>query len=308
MKIMKLTDIGSRPEDVAPYIADDDWIMQQKLDGARMQAIYMETPEEAVGTWTFTNDGVAPIKFAAALLVLPQLEAELEKWRQATAPGANQITFDGELIIETGTYHIFDVLEWHDWAARQQLITPEHSLAGRIAFLHGLGLEASWRPHVKLSPTAWTSDEKAAMWAAVQEAGVEGAVSKHLHSTYLPGARTKQWLKHKLVKDADVVVLNATRTFKPNGVVEKGSAVFGVYVGDKLKKIGAASLIGKDLTISRGDVVKIAYLYLGENGSPVQPRIIEKRDDKLPEECTWEQFPPYTRAIAWQAAAEKEAH
>jgi ATP-dependent DNA ligase len=148
---------------------------------------------------------------------------------------------------------------------------------------------------VKVTPTYYSVEEKELFWERVKFSGVEGAVSKHLDSHYLPGMRSKQWVKHKLVKAAEAVVMKAERTFKPNStVVHKGSADLGVYRDGQLVKIGSASLIGKDLTIEPGDVVEFEYLYF-TGSAPIQPRITRKRFDKEPEECTFEQFPAYTR-------------
>lgn len=68
--------------------------------------------------------------------------------------------------------------------------------------------------------------------------------------------------------------------------------------------VGAASLIGKDLTIEDGDVVEVLYLYATEDQQVIQPRIVRKRTDKTPAECDLEQFPPYTRALAWVGSTE----
>jgi ATP-dependent DNA ligase len=61
-------------------------------------------------------------------------------------------------------------------------------------------------------------------------------------------------------------------------------------------QVGAASLIGKDLTIDVGDVVEVAYLYWG-GGALVQPRILRKRlpEEKLPDDCHMDQVPAYSR-------------
>ena len=69
-------------------------------------------------------------------------------------------------------------------------------------------------------------------------------------------------------------------------------------------KLCSSSLIGKDLSIEIGDVVEVSYLYREPGGSIVQPRIMRKRwdsrsqsGDKRPEECTDDQFKPYSREV-----------
>lgn len=289
--IMKLTDVGSSPAEVESYLADPAFLLQQKFDGTRIQAQW----DPARGSIFFSNDGVKAVTHAAAKLKLPALEAELMTVFQGLKV---PVTLEGELLIRTGEFPVWDLLvgddpnRWHDTDCRIRLL--EDLLGSRSQEL------------VTVSPTAWTEAEKRAMWERICQAGVEGAVSKWRGSSYLPGVRTNQWLKHKLVKTADVVVTSAVRTFKPGGtVVHKGSAGLA-YIGSagQLMPIAAASLIGRDLTIAEGDVVEVAFLYREPGGSLVQPRILCKRwdalsgtGDKTPAECTEDQFADYSRQV-----------
>lgn len=307
MRPMKLTDVGI--DDVQRYIDDPRWLMQQKFDGTRLVVVWND------GTLFFTNDGVKPIAFAAALLKLPELEADLRAWL-----ALNQIksaTLDGELIVETGIYYVFDAPAL---SAAGLTIDRNHTLGRRLQLLRSLG---SLR-NVQFPYTAVTREAKRLLWEQVNERGVEGAVSKLQDSVYVPGTRSKDWVKHKLVKTADVVVTSAERTFKPNGVVSHGKAELAVPIDPKddpqpfvdsrgkryasyqdttkstrheprtMLPVGNASLIGKDLGIGPGSVVEVQYLYFtGE--AMVQPRIVRLREDKLAEECDLSQFAAYSR-------------
>jgi hypothetical protein len=292
--IMKLTDVGSGKSEVEPYLADSAFILQQKFDGTRIQAQW----DPARGSIFFSNNGIDPVGHSAAKLKLPALEAELLPILQGLSV---PVTLEGELLIRTGEFPVWDLLigddpnGWHTTGCRIRLL--EDLLGNRSQEL------------VTVSPTAWTEPEKREMWERICSAGVEGAVSKWADSRYLPGVRTNQWLKHKLVKTADLVVIKAERTFKPGGtVVHKGSAQLG-YVDARFpyagpQPIASASLIGKDLTIDVGDVVEVAFLYREPGGGLVQPRILRKRwddktenGDKRPGECTEDQFADYSRAV-----------
>jgi len=326
--VMKLTDVG--PEAAVRYISDGEWIMQQKMDGARVM-IVAEKMADGRYSFLFTNDGVHPIKFAAAVQKIDALKDHLTA--DLGALNIDAIILDGELIIEDGIYHAFDVLHLVQWGI-QTVDFSRHRLTKRLEVLNSLSIHGSL---VKHAPIAWTPEEKRAMWESINEAGVEGAVSKHLHSLYVPGSRSKDWVKHKLVKTADVIVASLDRTFKPGtSIVSHGSAALVVKIDphddpepwthkktgrrtdaatwkalpakkmadyDFLPRqelpVGNASLIGKDLTIEVGSVVEIEYLYW-TGKAVIQPRITRKREDKPAGQCRLDQFPAYTRAVAWQ--------
>lgn len=332
MKPMKLTDVGT---DVEPYLVDPEWVMQQKHDGARMLAVYQ------LGELTFLNGSGGLMSFSAAKLKLPELEKHMIRDLQALEVA--NATFDGELLIEEGVYHIFDVisLRWDTArfttdAARESegwaILGHEH-WKWRDAVLRSTlaSLEGSL---VRFAVTARTEAEKRELWAAINEAAVEGAVSKHVGSFWVEGTRTTQWVKHKLVKAADVVVTAVQRTFKADGVtLSHGKAELAVpiefdddplpYVNAKGKRasryqlpatidainksgwrleprnllpVGNASLIGKELTIDVGSVVEVNYLYW-TGDAMVQPRIVRERFDKGASECNLAQFPEYTRTV-----------
>jgi len=320
MKPMKLTDVG--PEAAVQYITSPDWIMQQKMDGARMMVIYRDD------TFLFTNDGVKPIAFSAAKLRLPALEASLRL--DVEALGITEMVLDGELIIEDGIYHAFDLLSLRQ--IYEPVVTGDEPWHVRDAALRRLSLESAV---VQFSPTARTHPEKAEMWKAINDTGVEGAVSKHVNSIYVGGTRTKEWVKHKLVKTADVTVTDVSRVFDHKGMVTHGSAELSVpirqeedpqpyrnvkdkrltgqeYRGLSLTKmatfahrprtmlpVGNASLIGKELTIEVGSVVEVNYLFW-TGDAMIQPRIVCHRNDKTAAECDLDQFPAYTRKLAWK--------
>jgi ATP-dependent DNA ligase len=327
---MKLTDVGSDAATVQSFIDDPDWVMQQKLDGARMLMVFEN--DEII----FTNNGTGPIKFAAVVQKLPPLEKQL--LADFHASFVNQLILDGEFIVETGVYHVWDVLVFRefeyanmpegynlnrvdgteDWDVRDKVLRNE------LSFIQS--------PIVQFSRTARTREEKSDLWAGIQSTNVEGAVSKLISSSYDEGERTVNWVKHKLVKTADAVVTKVERTFKPDGVtVSHGSATLAVtidprddpapWVNAKGKRISAvefenltfkgqmnftsdrrslypvgnASLIGRELTIDVGSVVEVNYLYFDR--AMIQPRIVRQRWDKTPAECRMDQFPAYTREI-----------
>jgi hypothetical protein len=314
--------------------------MQQKLDGARMVVKITRGLQDNrdILDFLFSNDGEHPIAFSAAKLKTVMLEDDLVDMMAYW--GLDEVILDGELIIDTGEYWVFDIL-YASAPWNKEMVRPEFAWNYRHGELVSLFKECGDNaPLVHLSPTAISEDEKRAMWAAIQVTGVEGAVSKLLTSPYVPGIRTTDWVKHKLVKTADVIVSSVRRTFKPDGrTVHTGAAELEVNIspfddprpyrnmitdrritpeerdallsGTKAQQakglgytwdgrdrlsVGAASLIGKDLTIDVGDVAEIEYLYW-TGQAVIQPRITRKRVDKPAADCDMTQFPEYTRQV-----------
>jgi len=262
---------------------------------------------------------------------LPALEADLRGWFARN--GIESATLDGEMMPDTGVYHVFDFIEGRSETGAA-ITRMSDTLLMRQDFLNHALLHNFGTVHK--ATTADTHADKVAMWESINLANVEGAISKRLDSLYVPGSRTKEWVKHKLVKTADVVVTAVARTFDHKGMVTHGTATLAVnidpntdpepfenskgkraealempdagtpdslIVGPKgfeyrprdMMPVGNASLIGKELTIEAGSVVEVAYLNF--QTAMIQPRIVKQRFDKAAGECDLDQFPEYTRAV-----------
>ena len=94
------------------------------------------------------------------------------------------------------TLIVFDVLR----SGRDHLVRSPYVL--RRALLEDLGLPV---PGVVQVPPAFPGDA-AALLAATQEQGYEGIVLKRPASLYHPGRRTREWLKIRNIRTADVRV------------------------------------------------------------------------------------------------------
>lgn len=313
LKPMKVSHAAD--EVVSVLLEDPRWVLEQKMDGARALAV-VTFPADGPAQVEWLSSSGGPLKFAAAVQHLANIENDLIMPLQVGA--VDEVILDGEIIVSTGEFHLFDMP--HLVADSHTRVTPEHTYGWRRQMLAELFDGWDHSGAIRQVASAGTSHDKQALWAAIQAQGAEGAILKHVDGTYRSGIRTKEQVKAKLVKTADLVVLSANRTFKDNGVVHTGSAGLGVYVtpeyvqdnpgkytipaggdlheGPFILPIVSASLIGKDLTIAQGDVVEVAYLYRDAKGGLIQPRILRKRlaEEKRPEDCTLEQFPTYSRA------------
>ncbi len=121
-------------------------------------------------------------------------------------------------------------------------------------------------------------------------------MAKQLDSLYEPGKRVKHSVKIKFTKTADVVVTRSTRGRNEAGR-ETGAFAFAVQnAKGEMRQMGSCSAIGKP-EVKVGDVIELAYLYRAGDGLLVQPRMIKVRADKVPADCTIDQFPTYSKAV-----------
>ena len=285
---MKLTDedLGS----VERLVNDPAYCFEQKMDGARAMVHIDLTKTGLMFNWLSSGGG--PLKFAAAKQHFKTIEAELTLQLQAS--GAQRIVLDGELMIEDGEYRVFDMPELV--TRNGYLMNTDRPYASRRATLQST--MATFGP-VTIVDSVDEGSEKMHLWIQANEQGVEGVVAKRLDAPYLPGTRTKSQLKLKLVKTADVVVIE--RRAKPN------SAVLGVFPQSMidnnerfdgllgLQVIGSTSMIGKG-DVKAGDVIEVNYLYW-TGDAMIQPRMMRKRrrEEKMAHECADGQFPAYSR-------------
>lgn len=137
------------------------------------------------------------------------------------------------------------------------------------------------------------------------KAGIEGAILKELTGVYLPGKRSKDWLKVKSAKTFDVIVTGFTDgQGKYTGQI--GAIEFSAYTEDgKLQYVGRCSgmtdaerRIWTDYSISDGafqdpvviEVKANEMVGSGEFRTPRHPQYQHVRVDKNAQDCTMEQF------------------
>lgn len=328
-KPMRMTDAPY--ETAMEYIDSDDWALEQKFDGARTLVIVSRGHDGEL-SFKWLASGGGPLKFAAAAQHIEELEEEIAR---AIAPSLTYLELDGELLIEKGQLHLFDLPA----ACSDKTLVNVHSpYEMRKRTLEDLFSEAFTRSNDRLHivRTAYTHKEKLELWEAINAANVEGGMAKRRDAIYIYGGRTTEMMKLKLVKTADVVVTSVDRTFKADGkTLSHGKAELAVpiergqdpkpYMNDKGKRIsreewaelgrtgkgkkqltfaehartmlpvGNASLIGKPLSIEVGSVVEVAYLYFQD--AMIQPRILRERlpEEKTAAQCDMAQFPTYSR-------------
>jgi bifunctional non-homologous end joining protein LigD len=159
-----------------------------------------------------------------------------------------------------------------------------------------------------------------ALFEAARARGLEGVVGKRAASHYLPGKRTRDWLKVKTTREVDCVIggLSAGQNARSGTF---GALLVGVYEGAALRYIGSVGTGYTEKTLRELRAV-LDSLVTGTSpfAEPVPvrhakwvrpvlvcevefrelthglrlraPAFKRLRDDKLPEECTLDQLAP----------------
>jgi bifunctional non-homologous end joining protein LigD len=171
---------------------------------------------------------------------------------------------------------------------------------------------------IQLSPT--TPGDGIALFSAAADQGMEGIMAKRKSSPYRPGTRSRDWLKIKVVFDADVVVVGWTEG-EGSRADSLGSLVMAVYDEGGLRYVGNVGTGFDELSLadtrerlaalgeaeppfstevvrSRAElrrahwvppelVAKVQHRQLTDAGRLRAPAFQGFREDKRPEECTY---------------------
>lgn len=227
-------------EEIEPYMRDEDWMMQEKLDGKRIMVR--------------VSNGVVVASNRKGLSV--GLPSEIES---ALATREN-IVLDGELV--GSTYHVFDLLEIDSDDLRNVPYSSRFTVL--VASMSGLN-------SVKLVEFATFEDHKRQMYDSLKHR--EGVVFKRMSSSYVPG-RVKpggDQLKCKFWSSASVCVteVNSKRSVKVCVVDDDGKNV----------PVGSVTVPPNCTVPEVGAIVEVKYLYAYKGGSLIQPIYLGERDD-----------------------------
>ena len=273
-KAMLYTDLD--PASLPGRMMDNRFVLQQKVDGTRAIADLTGSAPRWV-----TRNGT-PLKHSAATQHLRLIEEHLPN---------DPMILDGEVMILTGEYLVFDLIECPHLGISRASSQRER----REALEQVLAPVPSDSP-VRLLPEARTVGEKRRLLHEVRRLGGEGVMVKDRTASYDSATRVRHSQRFKFVKDADVIVTSVTRSRNDAGR-EIGSIQYAVHAPNgSLVHVGACSVIGKP-HVEPGDVIEVAYLYWTGTVT-YQPRMVRVREDKAPEECTLDQFQPYSREVA----------
>lgn len=265
---------STRVKDLNQYVNDDEWVMEQKLDGDRLLIHIENGAPQAMSRRGEPYTKHVPDQILADCSG-PQWEGE---W-----------VLDGELL--DGTYFIFDlphvvrngeqfIGDRSPWSARHFLLTQ---------------LFAAWKPvNCQLVFTATSLADKAQLVHDVVTQDGEGVMVKHAENRYLPG-RSDKMLKAKFTSTLEAFILQVGRG-------GKRSISVGLY-NDKGDVVDVGNVTMSDRNLERvsvGNVVEVRYLYCGAGNRLYQPAYIKIRDDKTPAECTMDQLKFVNKAVLYR--------
>lgn len=252
------------PGQVAKFVQDDGWMLQEKMDGIR---VFITVRENSIITTTRSGGN----------LHLPtSLKAELQHITPANT------TLDGELM-HSGVFYAFDttMVNGTDITSvpahmRWQVVT---------AMFQGC-------TYIKMVDTVFSTEDKLAFLQQMMDRGAEGVIWKKKDAPYVQGrsAWNGTILRQKFRKRAEVIVMKRpddTCSLEMFVMQEDGQPH---HVGG----VNGATLIPgtRQSFYSQMDsccrVAEVEYLYA--SGEPtmhlVQAVLVRFRDDKNPNDCT----------------------
>jgi bifunctional non-homologous end joining protein LigD len=204
------------------------WAFEVKWDGYR--AVAMEAGGDATLTSRNGNDLTA--RFQNVAKEIPKavktpdcvLDGEV-----CALDEAGRSSFSAMQQGKAGTpivYYVFDVLELEGEPVIDLPFVERRKLLE--------GLLDRRNKTVRLSETF---DDGKALYEAAKEQKLEGIIAKRLDSRYLPGKRTRDWLKVKTHSEQEFVVVGYTKG-TGRRASSFGSLVLGYYVGSELVYAG----------------------------------------------------------------------
>jgi bifunctional non-homologous end joining protein LigD len=118
-------------------------------------------------------------------------------------------------------------------------------------------------------------DDGVALLAAVREQGLEGVMAKRSASVYLPGKRSRDWLKVKLVQRQEFLICGWTKG-QGNRSARFGALALGLRTGDELVYVGNCGTGFSDAAID--DLAKrLAPLRRATTPFPIEPAMPKVR-------------------------------
>jgi len=230
--------------------ADPGWIYQVKWDGVRNLTL---VEGGSVRHWSR--------RMRERTALFPEFDG------LARALNGRRAVLDGEIIVLRGGRPSFSAVLERDLATRST--SPPRGLPATLMLFDLLELDGrelyGWPLAERLDllarampqSEAWQvvssfpGDQGPALFGAAVAQGLEGVVAKRQASLYVPGTRSRDWLKIKRRSEMLAVVVGYTN---PKG--RSGGLLLGAYQDGRLRYIGRAGsgLTSADLATIRANV------------------------------------------------------
>ena len=175
----------------------------------------------------------------------------------------------------------------------------------------------------RLAISRYIEGKGTAFYELAKSQNLEGIVAKRKDSVYVPGKRTKDWLKIKNLQDDDFVVCGyifkedhiaslVLGQYENGRLLYKGHVTMGVRGAafEKVKQVKAISESPFDGPVPSGHgnenavwlapelVCTVTFMYRTENGGLRHPVFKGLRGDKLPADCTEQKKAPGSMAVS----------
>ncbi len=236
--------------DAMKYINDDRFMAQEKKDGVRLMT--RKAGDTVIGS---NKRG----------LFTPIGKTIGEGLMQVNV---NKFVTDGEAIGDH--YYLFDLLEVEGVSLKREDAQIRYQTLSKLF---------ADSEYVHVVESAFSREEKLAMYKRIMDEGGEGIVFKLKDSLYTEGRPRSggSQFKLKFVESASCVVMETT--------IGKRSVKFGLYDGANFFEFGKVTIPPNQLIPKPSDIIEVRYLYAFPNGALFQPVYLGLRDDITESEC-----------------------
>jgi len=306
-------------KDAPSAFSDKNWVFEIKWDGFRAisyinQTLSIKSRNEKELKYNFPEleelTNLAPNVVVDGEIVVmregkPDFQALLERGKSVSP---NEI--ERRKNQEPATYIVFDILEKNGESLTKLPLTERKKI-----------LQESVTEGKNVLVSDFIEEKGEAYYGLVLEKGLEGVVAKRKDSLYEEGLRTGSWLKIKEIKSCDCVVFGYRRGEKARESTF-GSLVLGlynsegkpIYVGNvgtgfseqtlksimvKFENLKSVTTPKKPFSVEAEErvtwlepklICKVDYQCVTSEMRLRMPRFKHLRDDKTPEQCTFDQI------------------
>lgn len=247
-------------DELKKYLKDDNWIMQQKMDGERRMIKKSKKTVEGVNRKGLIVSLPSSVESAIAELC-----------------GTADAILDGEMVGEV--YWLFDILSMgvHSYV--------DIGCNDRLNAIDEWFTEiAAYHDDIRLVSTAFTWTGKKALYDALVKKNAEGVVFKRFDAPYKVGrpASGGTQVKFKFYSTATVRVKETT--------VDKRSVSMEVKSLGKWTEIGKVTIPVNHVVPDPKTIAEVRYLYAYHDGSLFQPTYLGPRSDADENDCVASQL------------------
>lgn len=244
------------PKQVIGYLADPEWVLQEKYDGHRRMV--QRTGTDVIGS---NKKGLQVALPQPVVDCLSYLEDE------------GDLLLDGELL--GGSLVVFDVLIVNGRDIRGL------PLEARLVHLERIKakLEAAGADSLRATSTARTEEEKRMLYALLREKAREGGMFKRLDAPYTAGRPNSGGDQMK-----NPFIWRATFITGKQKSGKRSVELFGVD-GDKTVFLGYCTIPANHAIPPEGAFIDCDYKYVYVDGAVAQARYVRERDDVDRADC-----------------------